>query len=168
MDDSTFKHDLWVETQAALVQCTKRLVAVPNVDLQFRISLSDSDQNINISIHLDTSQMVEPHGPTYTYKHIMRHWNRLKKALAGLDPEVRNDYPGLNIIVFLGRALQEDTERLERLVTEISISLDLLMVDENKVGLKFVQIGSDESVTRFIKRLLDIRARYGFRRDVSL
>lgn len=64
--------------------------------------------------------------------------------------------------------MQEDTERLERLVTEISISLDLLMVDENKVGLKFVQIGSDESVTRFIKRLLDIRARYGFRRDLSL
>lgn len=73
VDDSTFEHDLWFETQAALVQCTKRLVAVPNVDLQFRISLSDSDQNINVSIHLGTSQMVEPHGPTYTYKRIMRH-----------------------------------------------------------------------------------------------
>lgn len=138
VDDSTFEHDLWGETQAALVQCTNRLVAVPNVDLRFRISLLDSDQNINALTHHDTSHMLEPQGPTYTYKRIMRHWKRLKKALAVLDPEVRNDYPGLNIIVFLGHALQEDAEALEGLVTEMSISLDLLMVDENKVGLQFV------------------------------
>ena len=167
VDDSTFEHDIWGETQAALVQCTKRLVAVPNVDLRFRISLLDSDQNINASTHHDTSHMLVPQGPTYTYNRIMRHWNRLKKALADLDPEVRNDYPGLNIIVFLGHALQKDAEALEGLITEMSISLDLLMVDENKMGLQFVQIGSDESVTRFIKRLLDIRARYGFRREVG-
>ena len=167
VDDSTFEHDLWGETRAALVQCTKRLVAVPNVDLRFRISLLDSNQNMNASIRHDLSQSVEPQGPTYTYKRIMDHWGRLKKALAVLDPEVRNDYPGLNIIVFLGRPLQEDFETLESLVIEISISLDLLMVDENKVGLQFVQIGSDESVTRFIKRLLGIRASYGFRRDVG-
>ena len=167
VDDSTFEHDLWGETQAALVQCTKRLVAVQNVDLRFRISLLDSDQNINASTYHETPHMLEPRGPTYTCKRITRHWNRLKQALAVLDPEVRNDYPGLNIIVFIGHALQKDAEALEDLVTEISISLDLLMVDENKVGLQFVQIGSDESVTRFIKRLLDIRARYGFRREVG-
>ena len=167
VDDSTFEHDLWDETRAAVVQCTKRLVAVPNVDLRFRISLLDSDQDMNVSIHRDISQTVEPQGPTYTYKRIMDHWSRLKKALAVLDPEVSNNYPGLNIIVFLSRPLQEDFETLESLVTEISISLDLLMVDQNKVGLQFVQIGSHESVTRFIKRLLGIRATYGFRRDVG-
>ncbi len=167
VDDSTFEHDLWGETRAALVQCTKRLVAVPNVDLRFRISLLGSDQHMNVSTHHDISQTVEPQGPTHTYKCIIDHWGRLKKALAVLDLEVRNDHPGLNIIVFLGRPLPEDFEILESLVTDISISLDLLMVDENKVGLQFVQIGSLESVTRFIKRLLDIRARYGFRRDVG-
>ena len=167
VDDSTFEHDLWGETRAALVQCTKRLMAVPNVDLRFRINLLDSDQNMNISTHHEISQTVEPQGPTYTYRRIVDHWSRLMKALAALDPEVRNDYPGLNIIVFLGRPLQEDFETLENLVTEISISLDLLMVDENKVGLQLVQIGSHESVARFIKRLLGIRARYGFRRDVG-
>ena len=167
VDESTFEHDLWDETRAALVQCTKRLVAVPNVDLRFRINLLDSDQRMNVATHHDISQTMKPRGPTYTYRHIMDHWYKLKKALAVLDLEVRNDYPGLNIIVFLGHPLQEDFETLESLVTEISVSLDLLMVDENKVGLQLVQIGSDESVAQFIKRLLGIRARYGFRRDVG-
>ena len=167
VDESTFEHDLWDETRAALVQCAKRLVAVPNVDLRFRINLLDTDQSMNVATHHDISQTIEPRGPTYTLRRIMDHWYRLKKALAVLDLEVRNDYPGLNIIVFLGHPLQEDFETLESLVTEISVSLDLLMVDENKVGLQFVQIGSDESVARFIKRLLGIRARYGFRRDVG-
>ena len=168
VDESTFEHDLWGETRAALVQCTKRLVAVPNVDLRFRISLLDSDQSMNVATpNHDISLTVEPQGPTYTYRRIMDHWGKLKKALAVLDLEVRNDHPGLNIIIFLGRPLQEDFETLESLVTEISISLDLLMVDENKVGLQFVQIGSDESVARFIKRLLGIRAKHGFRRDVG-
>ena len=73
VDDSTFEHDLWGETQVALVQCTKRLSAVPDVDLQFQISLLDSNQNINASTHHDALHMLEPRGPTYTYKRIRRH-----------------------------------------------------------------------------------------------
>ena len=167
VDESTFEHDLWGETRAALVQCTKRLVAVPNVQLRFRISLLDSDQSTSFATHNDISQLVEPQGPTSTYRRMIDHWGKLKKALAVLDPEVRNDHPGLNMIIFLSRPLQEDFETLESLITDVSLSLDRLMVDEDKVGLQFVQIGSDESVARYIKRLLSMRARHGFRRDVG-
>ena len=95
---------------------------------------------MNISSHHDIFQMIEPQGPTYTYRRIIDYRSRLKKALAVLAPETRNEFHSLNIIVFLGRPLRGDFEKLDSPVIEISISLDLLMVNENKVGLQFVQM----------------------------
>lgn len=176
VDDSTSMEDLpefgitsWSDTSHALAECaTLILGAGGKLKVHFFNSPRTKENILGVAELKDLCRF-RPQGDTPTYQRLKRHLDEFMEAFAPLKASQRESFPGLNLVIFTDGAPEGRFEDIEEVIVETAEDLDKLRADKYKVGIQFVQIGNDESVTKFFERIdNEIKGEHGLRRDVSI
>lgn len=176
VDDSTSMEDIpeinqwpWKETTAAIADCAKLILGAGG---RLKIHFFNSPKSReNVSGVEDVKKLcreVIPRGDTPTYQRLKRHLDEFIDAFKPLSAKGREDYPGLNLIMFTDGAPEVPFADIEEIIVETAQDLDECRADKYKLGIQFVQIGDDEAVTKFFDRIdNEIKGEHHLRRDVS-
>jgi len=175
VDDSTSMEDIpqfeihnWSETTSALVECASLILGARGRLKVHFFNSPRSKENISGIDELRDLCRFQPRGDTPTYQRLKRHLDEFIEAFEHLNASQREAHPGLNLIIFTDGAPEGPSEDIEEVIVDTAIELNRLKVDKYKLGIQFVQIGNDESVTNFFERIdNDIRGEHGLKRDVS-
>lgn len=175
VDDSTSMEDIpqfeihnWSETTSALVECASLILGARGRLKVHFFNSPRSKENISGIDELRDLCRFQPRGDTPTYQRLKRHLDEFIEAFEHLNASQREAHPGLNLIIFTDGAPEGPFEDIEEVIVDTAIELNRLKVDKYKLGIQFVQIGNDESVTNFFERIdNDIRGEHGLKRDVS-
>lgn len=175
VDDSTSMEDIpefgissWSDTIYALTECAKLILGARGKLKVHFFNSPKSKENISGVTELQDLCRFRPRGDTPTYQRLKRHLDEFMEAFEPLNASQREAYPGLNLVIFTDGAPEGPFEDIEEVIVDMAKDLDSLRADKYKVGIQFVQIGNDESVTNFFERVdNEIKGEHGLRRDVS-
>lgn len=174
VDDSTSMEDIpdfnicsWSDTTHALTECAGLVLGARG---RLKVHFFNSPkvkENISGVAELQELCRFTPRGDTPTYQRLKRHLDEYIEAFKPLSASQRDTFPGLNLVIFTDGAPEGPFEDIEEVIVDTAKDLDDLRADKYKVGIQFVQIGNDESVTNFFERIdNEIKGEHGLRRDV--
>lgn len=174
VDDSSSMEDVpevnissWSDTTHALAECAALILGARGRLKVHFFNSPKSKENISGVGELRELCRFRPRGDTPTYQRLKRHLDEFMEAFEPLNASQRESYPGLNLIIFTDGAPEGPFEDIEEVIVDTAKDLDRLRADKYKVGIQFVQIGTDESVTNFFERIdNEIKGENGLRRDV--
>lgn len=174
VDDSSSMEDVpecnitnWSDTTHALAECAALILGARGRLRVHFFNSPRSKENISGVDELRDLLRFRPRGDTPTYQRLKRHLDEFMEAFEPLNASQRESYPGLNLIIFTDGAPEGPFEDIEEVIVDTAKDLDRLRADKYKVGIQFVQIGTDESVTNFFGRIDDeIKGEHGLKRDV--
>jgi len=158
----------WTDTSHALNECAALIIgARGRLRVYFFISPT-SKEDISGVAELQDLYLFRSRGDTPTYQRLKRQLDEFVEAFASRNGSQREAYPGLNLVIFTDEAPEELLEDIEEVIGDMAKELDSLEAEKYKVGIQFVQIENDGSVTNFFERIDNvIKGEYGLRRDVS-
>ena len=174
VDDSSSMEDvpeynisLWSDTTECLAQCAALILGARGRLKVHFFNSPRTKENISGVAELQELCRFTPRGDTPTYSRLKAHLDEFMEEFALLNAKQRATHPGLNLIIFTDGAPEDPFEDIEEVIVDTAKALDDLKADKYKVGIQFVQIGNDESVTNFFERIdNDIKGEHGLRRDV--
>ena len=174
VDDSSSMEDMpefsissWSDTTHALAECAALILGARGRLKVHFFNSPKSKENISGVDELRELCRFRPRGDTPTYQRLKRHLDEFMEAFEPLNASQRESYPGLNLIIFTDGAPEGPFEDIEEVIVDTAKDLDRLRADKYKIGIQFVQIGNDDSVTSFFERIdNEIRGEHGLRRDV--
>ena len=180
VDDSSSMEDLyqpelnisssnWSDTTHALEECAKIILgARGRLKVHFFNDLDRYNDNVSGVSDIRELCRFRPRGDTPTYQRLKRHLDEYLEAFLPLNARQREAYSGLNLIIFTDGAPEGRFDDIEEVIVDAATDLDTTRADKYKVGIQFVQIGNDESVTKFFDRIdNEIKGEHRLRRDVS-
>ena len=175
VDDSSSMEDIpeygitsWSDTTHALAECAKLILGARGRLKVHFFNSPKSKENISGVAELQELCNFRPRGDTPTYQRLKGHLDEFMEAFEPLKASERGTFPGLNLIIFTDGAPEGPFEDIEEVIVDTAKDLDRFRADKYKVGIQFVQIGNDESVTNFFERIdNEIKGEHGLRRDVS-
>lgn len=174
VDDSSSMEDIpeenissWTDTTHALTECAALVLGARGRLKVHFFNSPKSKENISGVAELQELCRFTPRGDTPTYQRLKRHLDEYIEAFRPLNASQRDTFPGLNLIIFTDGAPEGPFEDIEEVIVDTAKDLDDFRADKYKVGIQFVQIGNDESVTNFFERIdNEIKGEHGLRRDV--
>ncbi|MCJ1394930.1 hypothetical protein MMC18_007810 [Xylographa bjoerkii] len=167
VDDSDSMYgQRWTTTSQVLAEIAKIAVKYDTngVDIRFfNENLEESERkNLDSSVKImSLFKKVIPEGPTLTA-------NILDEELSDYMAELRSNWnrKGLNLIV-LTDGEPEPGQKVEEIIVKYAKKLEKMEASEFKVGIQFVQIGSDENARKFLQSLDDdLMEKHGLDRDM--
>lgn len=179
IDDSPSMEDLpeyglplWTETAEALAERAKLVLgAGGRLKIHFFNSTKTKENISGVDELKRLCQEVIPRGDTPTYSRLKHHLDEFIGAFAHLDPQERASYPGLDLLVFTDAAPEGRFSDIEEVTVETAEDLDLYKprVDKYKIGIQFIQIGTNAEVEAFFRRIDDeIKGEHHLIRDVRI
>ena len=180
VDDSTSMEDLaedlagirctsWSDTVGVMTQCAELILSAGGrLKVRF-FNSSRAEEKVSGIQELRNLCRFLLRGDTLTYERMKAHLDEFIEDVKPLNAKQRNDHPGLNLIIFTDGAPEDGFEDIEELVINTARKLNELDLHKYKLGIQFVQIGKDESVTKFFEYIdNDIKGEHGLGQDVCV
>ena len=175
VDDSSSMEDipeagisLWSDMTHALCECASLILGARGRLKVHFFNSPKTKESISGVAELQDLCRFTPRGDTPTYERLMQHLDEFMETFKPLNAGQRAAYPGLNLIIFTDGAPEGPFEDIKEVIVDTAKELDGLRADKYKLGVQFVQIGNDESVTNFFNHIDDeIKGEHGLKRDVS-
>ena len=174
VDDSSSMEDipeegisLWSDTTRCLAKCAGLVLGARGRLKVHFFNSTRSRENISGVPELQELCRFTPRGDTPTYQRLKGHLDGFLEDFTPLTAKQRDAHSGLNLIIFTDGAPEDPFEDIEEAIVDTARELDKFRAEKYKVGVQFVQIGNDESVTNFFQRIDDeIKGDNGLKRDV--
>lgn len=175
VDDSSSMEDIpeykmfpWEETTNALAACAKLVLgAGGRLKVHFFNSPKVKEDISGVQDLIDFCSGVTPEGDTPTYQKLKYHLDEFMEGFESLTVRQRQDYPGLNLVIFTDGAPEGRFDDIEEVIVDTAQDLDQRRADKYKLGIQWVQIGDDKKVTEFFDKIDDkIKGAHRLKRDV--
>lgn len=177
VDDSSSMQDIpesglmpWTETIRVLAECADIVLSANGrLKIHFFNSETSGDNISSVDELRKLCSGVVPRGDTTIYPRLQRHLNEFVEAFRPLASAQREEYPGLNLVVFTDGAPDRQFDALEEAIVETAEDLDVFGpgFDRSKVGIHFIQIGDYEGFKAFVDRVDMVNGIRNLRWEVS-
>ena len=161
----------WSDTISALAECAKLILgAGGRVKVHFFNSPKVKENISGVQDLIDFCVGMTPQGDTPTYQKLKLHLDVFMEGFQqNLTVREREDYPGLNLVIFTDGAPEGRFDDIEDVIVETAHDLDTLRADKYKLGIQWVQIGNDKKVADFFDKIDDkIKGAHQLKRDVRI
>ena len=159
--------DNWSNAINALAECARLVLGAEGRMKVYFFNSPRSKESISGIDEIRELCRFQPEGGTPTYQCLKRYLDEFVEALERLNASQREAHPGLNLIIFTDGTPEGPFEDIEEVIVETARELNKLKLDKYKLGIQFVQIGDDESVTNFFDRIAnDIKGEHGLKRNI--
>ena len=160
----------WRDTISALAECAKLILgAGGRVKVHFFNSPKVKENISGVQDLIDFCVGMTPQGDTPTYQKLKLHLDVFMEGFQRLTVQQREDYPGLNLVIFTDGAPEGRFDDIEEVIVETAQDLDKMRADKYKLGIQWVQIGNDKKVADFFDKIDDnIKGAHQLRRDVRI
>ena len=146
----------WTETTRALAECADIVLSANGrLKIHFFSSETSEDNILSIDELRKLCSGVVPRGDTTIYTRLQHQLKGFVEAFRPLTVAQREEYPGLNIIVFTAGAPERQFDALEEVIVENAKDLDVFSprFARSKVGIHFIQIGDYKGFKAFVDRV---------------